>query len=51
MHPGWVQTDMGGASAPVTPQESASGIKRVMDGLRSEQSGQFLTWTGEVHPW
>ena len=26
IHPGWVQTDMGGAEADITPQESARGI-------------------------
>ena len=27
VHPGWVQTDMGGAGADITPQESAEGIR------------------------
>ena len=26
IHPGWVQTEMGGADADITPQESAAGI-------------------------
>ncbi|MFX9962168.1 SDR family NAD(P)-dependent oxidoreductase, partial [Acinetobacter baumannii] len=29
VHPGWVQTDMGGAGADITPQESASGIRQI----------------------
>ena len=51
IHPGWVKTDMGGRSAAVTVAESASGIKRVMDGLTSDDNGTFLTWDGRVHPW
>ena len=26
-HPGWVQTDMGGAEAPVTPAQSVTGLR------------------------
>ncbi|HXV69826.1 MAG TPA: SDR family NAD(P)-dependent oxidoreductase [Acidimicrobiia bacterium] len=51
IHPGWVQTDMGGNGAPLTVSESASGIKRVMDALVSEDNGKFLTWEGHIHPW
>jgi NAD(P)-dependent dehydrogenase (short-subunit alcohol dehydrogenase family) len=51
IHPGWVKTDMGGAGAPLSVTESASGIKRVMDGLRPEDNGKFLTWDGRIHPW
>lgn len=51
IHPGWVQTAMGGGGAPLTVSESASGIKHVMDGLVPEDNGQFLTWDGRIHPW
>ena len=27
-HPGWVQTDMGGQSAPVTPEQSVNGLRQ-----------------------
>src|SRR5205085_331569 len=32
--PGWVQTDMGGADAPLTPEQSISGLKQVLGRLR-----------------
>ncbi len=51
MHPGWVQTDMGGPTAEITAEESASGIKNVINGLTKEDSGNFYKWNGEIHPW
>lgn len=50
-HPGWVATDMGGRSAPVSVEESVSGMRRVIGGLEPGDSGSFLTWKGTVHPW
>ncbi|MCO5785036.1 short-chain dehydrogenase [Pseudomonas sp. G11-1] len=51
VHPGYVQTDMGGPNADITPQESASGIQSVADNLTLESSGSFFKWNGELHPW
>ena len=51
MHPGWVQTDMGGPNAAITPEESASGIRAVIAGLSKADSGKFYKWDGEIHPW
>jgi len=51
LHPGWVRTDMGGASAPLTPKESVRGIRRVLDGLRQDDSGKFLSYDGTAIPW
>lgn len=51
MHPGWVRTDMGGASASISISESVNGIKRVLDSLTVDDHGKFLTWDGRVHPW
>jgi NAD(P)-dependent dehydrogenase (short-subunit alcohol dehydrogenase family) len=51
IHPGWVQTDMGGANAEITPQESASGIRKVTAEWTLDQSGDFKKWNGENHAW
>lgn len=51
LHPGWVQTRMGGANAPVTPEESISGMRRVIDGLSPKDSGGFFDYQGERVPW
>jgi NAD(P)-dependent dehydrogenase (short-subunit alcohol dehydrogenase family) len=51
VHPGWVQTDMGGAAAEITPQESAAGIRKVTADWTLGRSGDFLKWNGETHPW
>ena len=51
VHPGWVQTDMGGDGADITPTESAAGIRKVAADWTLETSGNFLKWNGEVHAW
>ncbi len=52
VHPGWVQTDMGGPTADLTATESAEGIKSVVDNqLTAESNGSFWKWDGESHNW
>ncbi len=51
LHPGWVQTRMGGSSAPLEPEESVSGMRRVIDSLRPDQAGGFFSYEGTVVPW
>ena len=51
LHPGWVQTDMGGSSAPVTPGESISGMIKVIDGLTDASNGKFYDYTGKELSW
>ncbi|KGE04631.1 Short chain dehydrogenase [Pseudohaliea rubra DSM 19751] len=51
MHPGWVQTDMGGPDASLSTEASVAGILRVIDGLKPGDSGRLLTYAGEELPW
>ena len=51
LHPGWVATDMGGQSAPVSVLDSVSGMYQVLHDLQPSESGSFLTWEGKKHPW
>lgn len=51
MHPGWVQTDMGGAAAPLTVDESVTAIVKTVDQLDFGDTGRFIRWDGGDHPW
>ncbi|GAA3911937.1 SDR family oxidoreductase [Luteimonas lutimaris] len=51
LHPGWVQTDMGGPDATVPAADSVRGLLDVIDGLAPEDSGSFRDWQGEALPW
>jgi NAD(P)-dependent dehydrogenase (short-subunit alcohol dehydrogenase family) len=51
LHPGWVQTEMGGAHAPTSVEESIQGLTHVIAGLRAEDSGQFRNFKGQALPW
>ncbi len=51
IHPGWVQTDMGGPTADLTVPESAQGVIRVIDSLTSADNSAFFRWDGERMPW
>lgn len=51
LHPGWVQTDMGGKGADLDIETSVTGMKTVIDNLSLKDSGKFLSWDGTEMPW
>jgi len=51
INPGWVQTDMGGPGASVTPENSVAGMRRVIAALTPADSGRFLSFDGNEFGW
>ncbi len=51
IHPGWVETDMGGPRAPVSPEESVRGILERVEEQTLATSGRFVEYTGRPLPW
>ncbi len=51
LDPGWVQTDMGGPRATLTTEESARGVRQVIDGLTIADNGHYYRYDGSALPW
>ena len=51
LHPGWVQTDMGGPNALIDTATSVGGLMRVIDRLDAASSGRFFNYDGQEIPW
>jgi NAD(P)-dependent dehydrogenase (short-subunit alcohol dehydrogenase family) len=51
LHPGWVQTRMGGSAAPVTVPESIQGLKAVLDNASIMDTGKFINYDGTQIEW
>jgi NAD(P)-dependent dehydrogenase (short-subunit alcohol dehydrogenase family) len=51
VNPGWVQTDMGGANATLSPAESVTALRRLIETLGPAQSGKFFNYNGREYAW
>jgi NAD(P)-dependent dehydrogenase (short-subunit alcohol dehydrogenase family) len=51
LHPGWVQTRLGGPAAPLTTDTSADGMVAVIDTFDLSKSGAYLAYDGSTIPW
>jgi NAD(P)-dependent dehydrogenase (short-subunit alcohol dehydrogenase family) len=51
MSPGWVKTDMGGAGAELTPQQSVSAMRRQIADFTARDSGRFVNHKGVDVAW
>lgn len=49
-HPGWVRTDMGGASATLSEEQAAAGLLDRFAALSLATTGCFENWDGRPHP-
>jgi NAD(P)-dependent dehydrogenase (short-subunit alcohol dehydrogenase family) len=47
--PGWVQTDMGGASAPLTVGESVSSMRKTLSKVTNKDRGRYLHHDGQPY--
>ena len=49
IHPGWMRTDMGGSSAPLSPQQSAQGIVDIIERkVAIDSAFAFINYKGEA---
>lgn len=51
VNPGWVRTDMGGVNATLTPAESVTALRRLIETLGPAQSGKFFNYNGREYAW
>jgi NAD(P)-dependent dehydrogenase (short-subunit alcohol dehydrogenase family) len=51
VNPGWVKTDMGGAGARLTAQQSVAALRRLIETFGSAHSGKFYNYDGREYPW
>lgn len=51
IHPGWVKTEMGGATAPIDTKESATGIWNVIHSLQAGKKLELTDYKGKALTW
>ena len=51
LHPGWVQTDMGGPNGLINTQQSISGLRQMIADLNLNNCGRFIAYDGKEIAW
>jgi NAD(P)-dependent dehydrogenase (short-subunit alcohol dehydrogenase family) len=51
VNPGWVQTDMGGPSASLKPEESGGALRALINRVTRADNGKFFQYDGSELPW
>ena len=51
VNPGWVRTVLGGPNATLTPRESVTALRRLIDTFDPAHSGKFYHYDGSEYPW
>ena len=51
LHPGWVQTDMGGSNAMINTQTSVAGMRQVIANINLSNTGKFMAYNNKEIAW
>ena len=51
VHPGWMQSDMGGPGADISPAEAAEGILRLVASENCRDTPMYVVYNGDPYPY